>query len=522
MSYNADPYTGAQYLYQGIASAGQSLSKGAGAMLKRYLDEQAIKKFLGDIAPPPPDQPPGGSGGFGNYARPFMDRPPITAPPIRFQDGGYTGEGEDDEPAGVVHKNEYVVPSPQVEAAGGPGGIQAMLSSLARNPRAASAPGFGSILGLMEMGEKQKEQQKQLATTGKAIKQILKANPDLAGQAGLMPEHIENMGSRDALAVFNEVTRAQAMKATQAKIQDYLTQSQMQGELGRFGESVGRGLRPRDLSEVNIADYADANGSPTSAPPQMRAALGNIGDYYEADAGQWPASRRPNTMVQPAFSEALRAAMTQHGRAMASPQFDNSVRGLAAMYEQADGGKMEFDEDPITGARFARRGNTVQPSGMNPAKTRPEIQTIYDESGQPYRVVTDPRTGRTSFAPRGQSDETKKKLSVEAIVEAEKALQQLDIQIENHQFATEKAKTDPKRAKPDPAQLVELQRRRKKLSSVLSDEDETPAKETSTPPPTEGPTPETARKAEGIRSQFRAGKVSKEEAVKQLKALGYK
>jgi hypothetical protein len=36
----------------------------------------------------------------------------LTARTLAFKKGGWTGSGEDDEPAGIVHKNEYVVPAP--------------------------------------------------------------------------------------------------------------------------------------------------------------------------------------------------------------------------------------------------------------------------------------------------------------------------------------------------------------------------------------------------------------------------
>ena len=44
-----------------------------------------------------------------------------------FAGGGYTGDGGRYEPAGIVHRGEYVVPQNQVQAAGGPGGIRSML-----------------------------------------------------------------------------------------------------------------------------------------------------------------------------------------------------------------------------------------------------------------------------------------------------------------------------------------------------------------------------------------------------------
>lgn len=44
-----------------------------------------------------------------------------------FADGGYTGPGARLQPRGIVHANEYVVPSSTVNGMGGPGGVEAAL-----------------------------------------------------------------------------------------------------------------------------------------------------------------------------------------------------------------------------------------------------------------------------------------------------------------------------------------------------------------------------------------------------------
>ncbi|MGV2130913.1 tape measure protein, partial [Agrobacterium vitis] len=49
---------------------------------------------------------------------------------IGFADGGYTGAGGKYEPAGVVHKGEYVFDADAVRKAGGPVGLDAMRKRL--------------------------------------------------------------------------------------------------------------------------------------------------------------------------------------------------------------------------------------------------------------------------------------------------------------------------------------------------------------------------------------------------------
>lgn len=46
-----------------------------------------------------------------------------------FEGGGYTGPGANDEVAGVVHKNEYVIPAADVARMGGPAGVASTISN---------------------------------------------------------------------------------------------------------------------------------------------------------------------------------------------------------------------------------------------------------------------------------------------------------------------------------------------------------------------------------------------------------
>lgn len=67
-----------------------------------------------------------GGGGFSSL--PMTGPVPIARP--GFSDGGYTGDGGKYQPAGVVHKGEYVFDQAAVKAAGGPGAMEAMRRNL--------------------------------------------------------------------------------------------------------------------------------------------------------------------------------------------------------------------------------------------------------------------------------------------------------------------------------------------------------------------------------------------------------
>ena len=53
-----------------------------------------------------------------------------SAPGGLYSDGGYTGDGGKYQPAGVVHKGEYVFDQAAVKAAGGPAAMEAMRRNL--------------------------------------------------------------------------------------------------------------------------------------------------------------------------------------------------------------------------------------------------------------------------------------------------------------------------------------------------------------------------------------------------------
>lgn len=80
----------------------------------------------------------GGGGGFlsglfslfggGGLSKNYF--PPAPGGGIPFADGGYTGDGGKYQPAGVVHKGEYVFDQAAVKAAGGPAAMEAMRRNL--------------------------------------------------------------------------------------------------------------------------------------------------------------------------------------------------------------------------------------------------------------------------------------------------------------------------------------------------------------------------------------------------------
>ncbi|MCZ7887124.1 hypothetical protein [Agrobacterium salinitolerans] len=70
----------------------------------------------------------GGLFGGGGLGKSYF--PPAPGGGFPFYDGGYTGDGGKYQPAGVVHKGEYVFDQAAVKAAGGPAAMEAMRRNL--------------------------------------------------------------------------------------------------------------------------------------------------------------------------------------------------------------------------------------------------------------------------------------------------------------------------------------------------------------------------------------------------------
>jgi hypothetical protein len=514
MAYNADNYRGDRYIYLGMQSLGEGLGRG----LNRLLDEKSLKKFTEEVKrqlaernamgmPTPGAQleqslprialPPLGYDlpQLPQIAPPRIgyDLAPRVPPPAEgFQSGGYTGPGADDEPAGVVHRNEYVVNADQVEDAGGPAQIEAMLGAVSRTPRAASAPGFHSIVALMGQAEKMKAREKAISSTGKALKQIFKANPDLSSYAGVMPEQLDNMGNREVIQLFEGVSQAQAMKSMAAQIKARL-------EAEKQATGIG-------------SDFAGfVQGAP--AAREMGPTDPRLADYYEADSNEMP--NMPRRMP----AEFVAELASRFPRAPLHPNFDNYVKTL-----QTPGGgeKMTWEEDPMTGARFGRMGNSVLPSGVNPARLKTELESVEDPEGNSYTIIRDPRTGRATFAPVGGAARTRK-LTADTIAQLNEQLTAINQDINAWHSNAERFQKDPKATgrRRDKSELDELTRRKAQIMGQLD------AAEGEPPQRSEGRGQRSGgngsfAEAVAIRTKFQEGKLTEAEALEQLRKLGFK
>ncbi len=106
------------------------------------------------------------------------------------------------------------------------------------------------------------------------------------------------------------------------------------------------------------------------------------------DAGMTQATGMP-----PGVRELI-AAHANAGVELPASVMDDLIRQRGAA-----GGPMTFEQDPVTGARFARQGNSVLPSGTNPAMM--QTVTVTDpNTGEPVELAVNPRTGNALLKPK--------------------------------------------------------------------------------------------------------------------------
>lgn len=148
-----------------------------------------------------------------------------------------------------------------------------------------------------------------------------------------------------------------------------------------------------------------------------------------------------------------------------------------------------------------------------PDMTTTGAPVVDQETGDRIPGLIQGPSGRPVRLP-GSTEAQQKKLSVEALVEGEKALRAIDDDISAWNSRAKRATTDKTVTAPDPNVLKNLQHRKARLESALQPAEETPGAGA-------GPAA-SGGDANAVRAAFKAGQITKEEALKRLRAMGMK
>ena len=128
-------------------------------------------------------------------------------------------------------------------------------------------------------------------------------------------------------------------------------------------------LESDTLMAGNLANFQRLAGEPTGPSRMGGDAAAALFSQPGSGLPDFSAYGPRDTQLtqQPLSMERVAQLGVQTG-AWQNPQFND----LAKLYQGKSGTGMSFEEDPVTGSRFARSGNSVLPSGMNPDKATPE------------------------------------------------------------------------------------------------------------------------------------------------------
>lgn len=246
----------------------------------------------------------------------------------------------------------------------------------------ALAQGVGG--GLSGVGRLIEEQKKrgQLATTLR--KTLGTAYPDRKGEFAEMGlEDLQGALKGEALKSAME-DRARAIRLDEAILQQHGVQTQ-----GVREALANQEREPAFLGRMDQLMQPHLQGpEPVLQPPEAGAE--GPADLVQPEG---PAELQPG---QPNLGALLRAAEETGYRPDLRGVLDDMIKSGGA----ASGNEpLRFEEDPVTGNRYARQGKSVLPSGINPAKQSTTADEMYDADGTliGHRVPTG--GGKFTFRP---------------------------------------------------------------------------------------------------------------------------
>jgi hypothetical protein len=221
----------------------------------------------------------------------------------------------------------------------------------------------GALLAQYLMSLSDRENRINMA--GKSADFARKAMGDQAPMlTGVTDEEWQNLGSRDKAAAMQGWQQQQTLAQMMAKTK----MEQGQTDANDFYSKIGGSLS----DQINSAPMDPLTEQPMTEDPNTAALVSRLSPEQQAviraigKAG--PGNRGAGAVMAPLVKSILGQGV-------------NPTPSL------------EFQEDPVSGARFAAYGHTLQPSGVNPAKARPTTEMVDDGSGGQVPVLVNPKTG---------------------------------------------------------------------------------------------------------------------------------
>jgi hypothetical protein len=205
--------------------------------------------------------------------------------------------------------------------------------------------------------EKYRDQAKLENDEAKVWRQVNKLRPK--GEELIDPVKAEGMSSREV----NAIGRANLQKMSMDKEAQAYAKGQM--DMAAVGAQIMRLKQQDELAQNNDAVRLAQDKAITGYAQNL--SRNTLEEYYQNPEGMSP------------LAASAAQALFNHPNAATHPQFDNLMRSFTP---SSASGPMQFEEDPVSGMRFGRRGNTVLPSGINPARVQDTPEgTFVDPKG---------------------------------------------------------------------------------------------------------------------------------------------
>ena len=144
------------------------------------------------------------------------------------------------------------------------------------------------------------------------------------------------------------------------------------------------------LSEAQIGAYRGQEEERKARAEQDRAQGALPGEWMKA------AAEPSNYVEENAAPRGMNMASYVEAAGRSGARLD--PRMISEYMDQGKGGgTLAFDEDPVSGNRYARYRNTVLPSGVNPAKMSADAEAVLDPEGNTLGYGTRDPKGRLTM-----------------------------------------------------------------------------------------------------------------------------
>ena len=277
--------------------------------------------------------------------------------------------------------------------------------------------------------------------------------------------------------------KAQGVKEAMADAQ----MKQQQADAGRAATlAQGRynamaGSVPDAGTPLSVSGPAMAAGA--GQPPAMPQAGGDMFDRLTQGGGMpatqsmypsAPGPSAPSYPTSPGMSGDMALRLAQRANlpiadqqriALTQLELDKGKRQLSMADKEQEPSQIDTFDLPNGGSAVALRGSKDL-KVLNDPNAQITTENIPDAMGNMHTIIRNPKTGAAMFMPAANTAAAQK-LSVDSLVEAEKATRGIDEDIAAWHSQAAAAAKDKTKTAPDPTVLKDLQTRRARLQSAL-------------------------------------------------------